>query len=85
MSKCQLLSVLEVPLLCTANGAYDGTTGAPAGSFAADTNIPLNLIGAFKSEVVAESPTFTAVEGGVGLLSLSRAFAPGGLIALTPQ
>jgi hypothetical protein len=84
-SKCQLLNVLEVPLLCTANGAYDGTAGAPAGSFAASTNIPLNLIGSFKSEVVAESPTFTAVEGGAGQLSLSRAFAPGGLISLTPQ
>ena len=84
-SKCQLLSTLELPLLCTASGAYDASAGAPAGSFAAHTNIPLNLIGAFKSEVVAESPSFTAVEGGAGLLSLSRAFAPGGLISLNPQ
>lgn len=84
-SKCQLLSTLELPLLCTASGAYDGTTGAPPGSFAVATNVPLNLIGAFKSEVTAESPTFTAVGTGAALLSFSRAFAPGGLIALNPQ
>lgn len=84
-SKCQLLSVLELPLLCTASGAYDGTAGAPAGSFATATNIPLNLIGAFKSEVTAESPTFTAVGSGAGLLSFSRAFTPGGLIGINPQ
>jgi hypothetical protein len=84
-SNCQLLSALELPLLCTATGAYDATAGAPPGSFAATTNIPLNLIGLFKSEVVAESPTFTAVSGGAGSLGFSRAFTPGGLIAINPQ
>jgi hypothetical protein len=71
--------------LCTNNGTgYDGTNGAPAGSFAAKSQILLNAIGLFKSNVVAESPTFTAAGSGAGSLSLSRAFFPGG-IALTPS
>ncbi len=84
VSNCQLLNALELPLLCTAGGAYDGTAGAPSGSLATSTNIPLNLIGAFESEVTAESPTFTAVGGGAGLLSFSRSFTPGGLIGINP-
>ncbi len=84
-STCKLLSALELPLLCTATGAYDGTAGAPPGSFATATSIPLNLIGLFKSEVVAESPAFTAVSGGAGSLGFSRAFTPGGLIGINPQ
>jgi hypothetical protein len=84
-SECKLLNLLELPLVCTASGGYDGTTGAPPGSYAVDTNIPLNLIGVFKSDVTAESPTFTAAGSGSGTLSLSRSFVPGGLLPLTPQ
>ena len=84
-SECKLLNLIELPLVCTASGAYDGTAGAPPGSYAVKTSIPLNLIGVFKSAVTAESPSFTASGSGSGSLSLSRSFVPGGLIALAPQ
>jgi hypothetical protein len=81
---CNLL-FLKLELLCSNNGAYDATAGAPAGSYAVSTNIPINLISLFKSDVTAESPVFTAVGTGSGSLSLSRSFDPGGLLTLTPQ
>jgi hypothetical protein len=84
-SECKLLNLIELPLVCTASGAYDGAVGAPPGSYAVKTEIPLNLIGIFKSAVTAESPSFTASGSGSGSLSLSRSFVPGGLIALAPQ
>ncbi len=84
-SECQLLNLVHLPLLCEASGAYDGTAGQPPGSFALKTSIPLNLIGIFSSNVVAESPTFTASGSGSGSLDLSRSFIPGGLLTLTPK
>jgi hypothetical protein len=84
-SECKLLNLIELPLVCTASGAYDGTAGAPPGSYSVKTSIPVNLIGIFKSAVTAESPSFTASGSGSGSLSLSRSFAPGGLLALAPQ
>jgi hypothetical protein len=84
-SECQLLNLVHLPLLCEASGAYDGTAGSPPGSFALKTSIPLNLIGIFSSNVVAESPTFTASGSGSGSLNLSRSFEPGGLLTLTPK
>jgi hypothetical protein len=84
-SECKLLNLLELPLVCTASSAYDGTAGAPPGSYAVKTSIPLNLIGLFKSEVTAESPSFTAAGSGSGTLSLSRSFVPGGLLTLAPS
>jgi hypothetical protein len=84
-SECKLLNLIELPLVCTASGAYDGTAGAPPGSYAVKTSIPINLIGVFKSAVTAESPSFTASGSGSGSLSLSRSFVPGGLLPLTPQ
>jgi len=84
-SECKLLNLLELPLVCTASGAYDGTAGSPPGSFAIKTNIPLNLIGLFKSDVAIESPSFTASGSGSGTLSLSRSFVPGNLVSLTPS
>lgn len=84
-SECKLLNLVELPLVCTASSGYDGTAGSPPGSFALKTNIPLNLIGAFKSAIVAESPSFTEASSGAGSLSLSRAFVPGGLAGLKPQ
>ncbi len=81
-SECKVAGLLE---LCNNNGSgYDASEGAPAGSFADKSQILLNALGLFRSNVVAESPTFTAVGSGAGSLSLSRAFAPGG-IALTPS
>jgi hypothetical protein len=84
-SECKVLNLLELPLVCTASGAYDGAAGAPPGSYAVKTEIPINLIGVFKSAVTAESPSFTASGSGSGSLSLSRSFVPGGLLPLTPQ
>ena len=84
-SECKLLNLIELPLVCTASGAYDGTAGAPPGSYAVKTSIPINLIGVFKSAVTAESPSFTASGSGSGSLSLSRSFVPGGLLPLNPQ
>lgn len=79
---CKLLGLLAA---CTNDGVYDGTAGAPAGSFAVTTNIPANLITGFQGELTAESPGFTASGGGTGSLALARSFAPGGLFNLTPQ
>jgi hypothetical protein len=83
--ECKLLNILELPLVCTTSGAYDGTTGAPPGSYAVKTEIPVNLIGLFESKVTLESPSFTAAGTGSGTLALSRSFDPGGLISLTPE
>lgn len=80
--QCKLLGLLEA---CANDAAYDGSTGVPAGSFAVKTNIPINLITGFKSELTAESPVFTASGSGTGSLALARSFAPGGLVNLTPQ
>jgi hypothetical protein len=77
-----LLGLLQ---LCTNSAAYDGAAGAPPGSFAVNTNIPLNLITGFKGELTAESPVFTASGTGSGSLALARSFVPGGLLNLTPQ
>jgi hypothetical protein len=79
------LGALELPLVCTASGAYDGTTGNPAGSFAAKTSIPINLVSLFKSEVTAESPNFVADEGGQGSVSVDRQYVPGTLLSLNPK
>ena len=84
-SSCTLLGALEVPLVCTASGAYDGTAGNPAGSFAAKTSIPINVVSLFKSEVTAESPDFVANEGGAGAVRLERQFVPGTLVSLNPK
>lgn len=82
-SECKVAEVLEI---CTNNGSgYDATNGAPAGSFAAKTQIPLIAVGLLQSTVVAESPAFTAAGTGSGSVSISRKFVPGGLINLTPN
>jgi hypothetical protein len=79
------LGLLEIPLLCgTAGTGYDGTAGAPAGSFADKAQIPVSALGLLKATYLDESPTFTVGAGGSGSLSLSRQFLPGGLLSLTP-
>jgi hypothetical protein len=80
---CKALNLLEI--LCTNTGEYDATAGVPAGSYQVKTNVTLNLLGLFKSELTAESPVFTATGNGGGSLSLARSFTPGGLLPLTPQ
>jgi hypothetical protein len=77
--------LLGLVQLCANDAAYDGTAGAPAGSFAVSTNVPINLITGFKGELAAESPVFTASGTGLGSLALARSFVPGGLVNLTPQ
>lgn len=81
--KCKLLGLVEG--LCTTAGGYDGSVGAPPGSYAVSTNIPVNLITSFKGEMTIESPTFTVDETGSGSLSLARAFDPGELSSVNPQ
>lgn len=81
-SECKVLNIL--PLICTGTAGYDATSGSPPGSLAAKTEIPVNLIGLFKSDALLESPSFTAVGSGSGSLSLSRQFEPGGLLSLAP-
>jgi hypothetical protein len=80
---CKALGLLEI--LCTNAAEYDGTMGVPAGSYEVKTNVTLNLLGLFKSDLTAESPTFTAVGSGAGSLALARAFSPGLLLNLGPQ
>jgi hypothetical protein len=75
----------NVPALCTAEGGYDGTDGNPAGSFAANTNIALNLSGLFKSTVTVQSPDFTVAEAGDSTLHLDRQFVSGQVANLAPE
>ena len=84
-AECKALGLLEVAVLCgTAGTGYDGTAGAPAGSFANKAQIPVSAVGLLKADYVDESPAFTAAAGGAGSLSLSRQFVPGDLVSLTP-
>lgn len=71
--------------LCTSSGGYDAGNGHPAGSFAAESNIVLNLGGLFKSQLSFVSPTFTAAEGGAASLRLERQIGTGSLLDLTPS
>lgn len=81
-SECKALNLL--PVLCTGTAGYDATIGSPPGSLAATTEIPVNLVGFFKSDALLESPNFTATGSGAGSLALSRQFEPGGLRSLSP-
>jgi hypothetical protein len=84
-AECKALGLLEIAILCgTAGTGYDGTVGAPAGSFADKAQIPVSALGLLKAAYLDESPAFTAGAGGSGSLSLSRQFSPGGLASLTP-
>jgi hypothetical protein len=79
------LGLLELPVVCTTTGTgYDGTAGAPAGSFADKAQIPISALSLFSASFVDESPAFTAIAGGTGSVSLSRQFLPGALITLSP-
>jgi hypothetical protein len=82
-SECKVIGIL--PLICTGTAGYDATAGAPPGSLAAKTNVPLNLVGIFKSTALLESPSFTAEGSGSGALALTRQFEPGGLLSLAPE
>jgi hypothetical protein len=82
-SECKVVGVL--PLVCTGTAGYDATAGSPPGSLAAKTNVPLNLVGTFKSTALLESPSFTAEGSGAGSLALAREFEPGGLLSLAPE
>jgi hypothetical protein len=84
-AECKAAGLLEVAILCgTAGSGYDGTAGAPAGSFANKAQIPVSALGLLKAAYLDESPAFTAGAGGSGSLSLSRQFKPGALVSLTP-
>jgi hypothetical protein len=76
-----------VPLtpVCSAEAQYDGANGHPAGSLSDKTAITLNVLGAFHSEAVETSPTFTAAAGGSGTLSLERQFENAELLSFAPQ
>jgi hypothetical protein len=78
-SKCTL------GLLCTASGEYDGTAGNPSGSLDDKSEIAIGLLGAFATEAVVTSPTFTAVDSGAGALSLERQLVNSEALSLTPK
>jgi hypothetical protein len=75
----------NVPALCTASGGYDGASGNPPGSIAANTTIGLNLLTLFKSTVTLQSPDFTVTGAGDATLHLDRQFVSGSLVDLAPQ
>jgi hypothetical protein len=75
----------NVPAFCTASGGYDGSSGNPPGSFAANTTIALNLLTLFKSTVTLQSPDFTVSSDGDATLHLDRQFAAGSLVDLAPE
>jgi len=71
--------------LCTADGAYDAANGNPAGSYAANTTIALNVVTLFKSTVTVQSPDFTVTAAGDGTLHLDRQLVGGALVDLAPE
>ncbi len=71
--------------LCTASGGYDGGAGNPPGSIAANTNVALNLLTVFESNVTLQSPDFRVEGGRLGTLHLERQFAPGSLVDLAAE
>jgi len=75
----------NVPAFCTASGGYDGGSGNPPGSLAANTTIALNLLTLFKSTVTLQSPDFTVSSDGDATLHLDRQFAAGSLVDLAPE
>jgi hypothetical protein len=75
----------NVPLLCSADGGYDGGDGEPPGAIAANTSTLVNLASLFKSTVTLQSPDFTVADTGSATLHLDRQLAPGGLVDLAPQ
>lgn len=74
-----------IPVLCTSSGAYDGATGNPAGSLAANTNIALNVVSLFKSSVTFTSPDFKVDEDGTTTVHVDRQFSQGNLVDLNPS
>jgi hypothetical protein len=75
----------SVAVLCTAEGGYDGNAGNPAGSYAVNTTIGLNVAALFKSTVTFQSPDFTVADAGDSTLHLDRQFVPGSLVDLAPE
>jgi hypothetical protein len=71
--------------LCTASGGYEGASGNPPGSIAANTVIGVNLLTQFKSTVTLRSPDFTVAAAGDATLHLDRQFVSGSLVDLAPQ
>lgn len=71
--------------LCTADAGYDGANGNPAGSYAANTTVALNLLTLFKSTVTVQSPDFTVGTAGEATLHLDRQLVGGALIDLAPE
>lgn len=71
--------------LCTAEGAYDGSAGNPAGSYAANTTIALNVLTLFKSTVTVQSPDFTVAAAGDATFHLDRQLVGGALVDLAPE
>jgi hypothetical protein len=75
----------NLPVLCTASGAYDGANGNPPGSYAANTTIALKVTGLFKSSITVQSPDFAVAGAGDATLHLDRQFVPGTLVDLAPE
>lgn len=73
------------PALCTAEGGYDGNDGSPAGSYAVNTTIGLNVVTLVKSTVTFQSPDFTVANAGDSTLHLDRQFVAGSLVDLAPE
>lgn len=71
--------------LCTADSGYDAANGNPAGSYAANTTVALNLLTLFKSTVTVQSPDFTVGTAGEATLHLDRQLVGGALIDLAPE
>lgn len=74
-----------IGLFCTASGEYDGTAGNPSGSLDDKSEIGIGLLGAFGTEAVITSPTFTATDSGAGALSLERRLVNSEALSLTPK
>lgn len=75
----------SLPVLCTAEGAYDGADGNPPGSYAINTTIGLKVTTLFKSTVSFQSPDFVVPTAGDATLHLERQFVPGAAVDVAPE
>jgi hypothetical protein len=76
----------DVPASCTAGGGYDDGNGNPPGSFVAQTNVALNLVTVFRSNVTLQSPDFrVSGDASDATLHLDRQFSAGALVDQQPQ
>ncbi|MDQ6750493.1 MAG: hypothetical protein M3Z33_07080 [Actinomycetota bacterium] len=78
----------DVGVLCSASTPYSTSIGNPGGSISSQTDVTVNLLGAFRANNSWRSPSFTVSGPGNEVtgatVRLDRRFDVGGLLSLAP-